>query len=292
MDRATHLLPEDLPDFERVLDEALRLARHHGRPGTGADRFDAEALREAARDAVGEIAPRAEAEYRRYTRLRERLRHPGDPAGAAGAPGARRGADERTGAGLAAVVSVLVPVLAGVAAVIFLLVGYALRLAEPEPALAGAMRAVGWVFAVLMVLGLVVGGTELLIGALRNGATQIRDGGSAAAEPGALSDEVDRARQAWRRALLEEGLTPYLRQALAERAPGGPPQPGHAGPRTPRLSYSSPDYTSPADGSGAAAAGDGGRGYGHPRFGHPSFSSPDFTSPAEHAEGSDVAEGP
>ncbi|WP_181790568.1 hypothetical protein, partial [Streptomyces phytophilus] len=191
-------------------------------------------------------------------------------------------------AGVAAAAAVLVPVLAGTAAVIFLLVGYLLHLMDPEPSVASSMRQAGWIFAILAVAAIVISMVALLLTALRNGSTSIR-----AAASRDLTEQVDRAREEWRAALLERGIQPFIEQALAGgesgRGDGGPeagdldgldgagPDGGGGGgaypavrttdptvTRTPRLGYSRPAFSSPDDGQSA----DG-----------PSYSSPDFTSP-------------
>ncbi|KUJ67000.1 hypothetical protein ACZ90_31790 [Streptomyces albus subsp. albus] len=79
--------------------------------------------------------------------------------------------DERradpSAAGALAVVSVLAPVLAGTAAMIFLSVGYLLKAFDPEPALAETMVTAGWVFLAIAVLALLVAVVGLLVTALR-----------------------------------------------------------------------------------------------------------------------------
>ncbi|WP_371480301.1 hypothetical protein [Kitasatospora sp. NBC_00315] len=110
MNNAPHLLAEDRPDFERILDEALRdgtilTAQREpagtsrtsepnetrdtrdtrdtsagtgasGTSGTTATRLTSEQLRTKALLAAGTIASGAAVEYEHYTRLREHLRTP------------------------------------------------------------------------------------------------------------------------------------------------------------------------------------------------------------------------
>ncbi|MDB1086199.1 hypothetical protein PJ985_01245 [Streptomyces sp. ACA25] len=272
MNSAEYLSQEDRPEFERVLDEALRAARRDPRLVPAGARFDAEELRANALDALPLIAGSAEDEYRRFVLLRERSRMPGGGGTEQQVP------DGRAGAGLVAVVSVLLPVLAGVAAALFLAFGYGLRLAETEPAIAEPMRTAGWVFAVLMAVGMLVGGVELWVTALRNRATQIPVGG-AARDSGSSPEELQRARHEWRRALLERGIAPFLREALASGGPGTdlpelPPGQRSREGRTPRLSFSSPNFSSPSEGRGDAGSG--------PRYSHPRFSSPKFGTSSDH----------
>lgn len=287
MTSASHLLTEDRPDFERLLDTALHSAEFTVGAGRGRP-LDPEQLRARALGASAEISASASAEYTRYVELRAELRRPSASGGTLGGEGIRLSGARAGGqggdssAGVAAAAAVLVPVLAGTAAVIFLLVGYLLHLMDPEPSVASSMRQAGWIFAMLAVAAIVISMAALLLTAVRNGSTSIR-----AAASRDLSEQVDRAREEWRAALLERGIRPFIEQALAGGAgpggaDGGPetggPDGGGAGgggaypavrtdptvTRTPRLGYSRPAFSSPDDGQPA----DG-----------PSYSSPDFTSP-------------
>ncbi|MGW7514705.1 hypothetical protein ACWGJ2_03840 [Streptomyces sp. NPDC054796] len=323
MNSAPHLRLEDRPEFERALDEALRHA--HRRPDTAAigQRLNAEQLRTMALSAATAIAACAAVEYEHFVRLREEMRHLANlPASAApqqrgaaksdggsaeGGPGRAGEAEggvglagavgeglvETAGAGLAAMLSVLAPVLAGTAALIFLLLGYLLHMVTPEPAVAEPMRDIGLVFAVLAAAGAVVAMTALWLTALRNGSSSIRAKEEAAGPGAALADEVDRARGLWREALLERGILPFLREALADpqgsgQAPaayvrddlatGQSGQSGSQEPepqqRTPRLGYSHPDFSSRT--SSEAKSGEKSV---RPRYTSPDFSSPDYGGP-------------
>lgn len=312
MNSAPHLLREDRPEFERVLDEALRTA--HRRPDLAAigRHLNADQLRTMALSAATAIAACAEAEYQQFVRLRDELRHPDNAPSVSGAarPGGGATAEaegttgtelrtpgqgggsvgdklvgamggetlaEASGAGLMAVVSVLAPVLAATAAVIFLLLGYSLRLMSPEPGVAGPMRSVGWIFAAFAAAGIVVAMAGLLLAALRNRSSSIRASGRAADDdPGAdtLTDEVATARAAWREALLERGILPFLREALAD--PDGAEQaPTAYVPRAGKLGYSHPGFSSRPSSEAASVEGT----YGRPRFTSPDYSSPDYGSP-------------
>lgn len=208
MNSAPPLLVEDRPEFERVLDEALRTARDDYGPAAVAARLTAPQLRAMALSAAVPIAACAATEYAEFVRLRTELRHPAYAPILTGARGANS-------AGLAAVVSVLVPLLAGAAAVIFLLLGYGLHLAGPEPALAASLRSVGWAFVLLAAASALLAMAGVLWTALRNGATAVRDRPDAA--PTGLASDVERARRAWQAALLERGVLPFLREATAAR---------------------------------------------------------------------------
>ncbi|RLL67881.1 hypothetical protein [Streptomyces sp. Z26] len=329
MNSAPHLLVEDRPEFERVLDEALRTARRRTGPATTGPRLNDEQLRTMALDAAEPIAACAAAEYARFTALRDDLRQrvdapsygagsdprpdPGTGTGAgtddggdgSGGGGARdagaaglglagamtAGLTDTAGAGAVAMVSVLAPLLAGTAACIFLIVGYALHMLSPEPALAAALRNAGWAFAVLAAATALAGMAGLLLAAVRNGASSVRAPVGAVSgghDPhGGLAAEVAEARDAWRTALRDRGVEPFLRDALdgPSTAPArttGPALPDTRGGapdehRTPRLGYSHPSYSSPASRSPGETDTTT-----RPRFSSPDYSSPDYGGP-EHA---------
>ncbi|AQA12849.1 hypothetical protein [Streptomyces malaysiensis] len=279
MKSAPHLLTEDRPEFERVLDEALRTTdRRPDLTGAG-QRLTAEQLRTMALGASAAIAACAAAEYQDYRETRAKLREPaplfplaGDvgereqPDGTVGLAGAMQDA---TGAGLFAMLAVLAPVLAGTAAIIFLLVGYILNVLDPAPSIAGPMVTAGWLFAALTAAGILIAGIGLLLTALRNGSSAIR--GEARSE---RLEEVDRAREVWRQALLERGILPFLHEALANPSAPSPsayvPVNPETASRTPHLGYSRPGFST--DGEGPKA---------RPRYSSPDYTSPDYGGP-EH----------
>ncbi|WP_436991635.1 hypothetical protein [Streptomyces sp. enrichment culture] len=287
MNTAPHLRLEDRPEFERVLDEALRAVRDRPEPAAGR-RLTTEQLRTMAIGAAAAIAACAAAEYEHFVSLRDELRRPGhapSSQGTAGVPGGSGSDSGSSGAGLFATLSVLAPVLAGTAALIFLLVGHLLRVMDPEPSIAAPMRTAGWAFAALTAASLLAACVGLLVTAVRHGAGAIRAGGPSGQS--ALADEVARARTAWRTALLERGVRPFLSEALAGSAaeateaagaletsgiPGAGKAPRES--RHPRLGYSHPGFSSPA--SKVPRDTDAG-----PRFTSPDFTSPDFGGP-EH----------
>lgn len=273
MTSAPHLLTEDRQDFEHVLDEALRIAMD-GMEGAAAgdgmagSLLNAEQLRTMALAAAESIGARAAEEYEVYRQVRTDSR--------AAARESARARDSRTfsyaamgvadrtgsGAGILAMMAVLTPLLAGAAALIFLLIGYALQAVSPEPGIASPLRTAGWFFAAVAAAAIVLGGIGLLLTALRDGSTAIHDA------PESLPPEVAQARATWRRALLDRGLLPFLDDALAGRAAMPPPTAPASGPRMPRLGYTRPDFSSPQDPHRAT-----------PRFASPDFTSPDFGGP-------------
>ncbi|WP_326774976.1 hypothetical protein [Streptomyces sp. NBC_01445] len=278
MNSAPHLLNEDRPEFERILDDALRTAPDRPDLAEVGQRLNPEQLRTMALNATALITAAAATEYQNYVKVRADLRASPRPVrplregesaaesggGAIGLAATVGEVAETTGAGVIAVVAVLAPVLAGTAAAIFLLVGYILKMLDPEPAFAQTLLTAGWVFGALTVAGILVAAVGLLLTALRNGSTSLQAGAHTES-----NEEVDRARETWCLVLLERGILPFLREALAEPPPapanrgGGP---GAAG-RMPHLGYNRPGFSSPGtDGSSPAG----------PR---PTYSSPDFTSP-------------
>ncbi|WP_063828124.1 hypothetical protein, partial [Streptomyces sp. SPB78] len=202
---------------------------------------------------------------------------------------------EASGAGAVAVVAALTPVLAAVAAVVLLLIGYLLRLVDSEHVIGDALLTAGWIFAVLAAAAILVAGVALLLAALRNGATALPADPRRArtAEPDPEAEGVERARAHWRRALLEKGFLPFFQEHFQDDADlqehGGEGPPGEEGPaqdgpvpsrsgsasRMPRLGYHRPGFSSPeADGEAAS----------RPRYSSPDFSSPDFGGPEHRPE--------
>ncbi|MFD7815041.1 hypothetical protein ACFV6E_19110 [Streptomyces sp. NPDC059785] len=278
-----HLLSEDRQEYERILNEALRSAPHRPELAAVGKRLNPEQLRTMALNATAFITAAAAAEYQHYVKVREELRRPApstppvrEEAGstepgttAVGLATTMGEVAETAGAGVAAVVAVLAPVLAGTAAAIFLLVGYLLKMLDPEPAFAKTMLTTGWVFGAVTAVAILIAAVCLLLTALRNG-----DGSAEAESRGRLNEEVARAREAWRDALLERGILPFLREALvdpgaAAAVSGKTPEPTG---RIPHLGYNRPGFSSPEGRSGTTAN-------SRPSFSSPDFSSPDFGGP-------------
>ncbi|MEU4091157.1 hypothetical protein [Streptomyces sp. NPDC026673] len=273
MNSAPHLLTEDRPEFERALDTALHSEGTRSALADARNPLNAEQLRTLALNAAQSISACAAPEYEQFVKVRETFAEQRREArtssvnglgyAAAAAPVAADG----PGAGLFAIVAVLTPILAGTAALIFLVLGYALRFGHPEPAIAPPLRQAGWLFAAVAACGIVIGMIGLLLTALRNGSTALHD------PPDDEPRDVALARELWRRALVERGLQPFLTEALAKAADAAPTAPSPTtgrDSRMPRLGYSRPDFSSPGPESSPEP--------GH-RFTSPDFSSPDFSSP-------------
>ncbi|MFD5407183.1 hypothetical protein [Streptomyces griseorubiginosus] len=273
-----HLLSEDRQEYERALDEALRSAPHRPELAAVGQRLNPEQLRTMALNATAIITAAAATEYQHYVRVREEQRRPAPssqpteplPRSSSQAPNRRLATTmgevaEAAGAGTAAMAAVITPVLSGALAAIFLLVGYVLQLLSPPPAFAHAMITIGWVFGALTAAAILVAAGGLLLTALRNSPSP--DAGHTE-----LNDEVARAKDAWREALLERGILPFLREALAN--PGTATTLHHTAPPAPTssmpsLGYDRPGFSSPDDGASGA---------------RPSFTSPDLRRPEHQGE--------
>ncbi|WEH16793.1 hypothetical protein [Streptomyces sp. VNUA24] len=274
-----HLLSEDRQEFERILGEVLRSAPHRPEFAAGLQRLNTEQLRTMALNATAIITAAAATEYQYYVKVRDEFRSPsaatapdqeraaagtGEPDGSAVNLAATVGeVTEAAGAGAGAIAAVLAPVLAGTAAVLFLLVGYVMKALDPERAIAETLLTTGWVFGAVTAAAILVAAVGLLLTALRNNATALLDDGAR----NELNEEVTRAREAWRDTLLERGILPFLRDALANPSPALLDEPDRPAPpsRMPHLGYNRPSFSSSPD-SGSSRS-------------RPSFSSPDFTSP-------------
>ncbi|MEU2072933.1 hypothetical protein [Streptomyces sp. NPDC013489] len=212
MNVAPHLLTEDRAEYERILDDALSTA--HARPdlaGAGT-RLSLAQLRSLTLNATTLVTSAAASEYDHFVKVREQHR---------AALGTRTPASQDRpgpGPGVVAILTVMVPVLAGAAAVIFLLVGAVLHAVAPTVAFGATLFTAGLVFGSVAAAGLLGAAAGLLVTALRNSPAEVSRGGPPAPAP---DDELSRAREAWRRALLERGILPFLRDVLAATAPPG-----------------------------------------------------------------------
>ncbi|MDH6707324.1 hypothetical protein P3T27_004061 [Kitasatospora sp. MAA19] len=195
MDRPLRLPQQDRADFETELGRALAgprvlaALRAAGDEGRGVER-----LRRCARENAEFVLAAAAPEYERYVAVRA------DQDAVARLPVDEPGRERVSG--WWGVVGVIVPIVAGAAAAIFLLLGYVLGLAEDVDVLGHALVGAGWVAAGVAAVSLLVGGLGLLGAASR----------SRSAEAGgeAVVGELGLARDAWRSALAERGLVPFL----------------------------------------------------------------------------------
>jgi hypothetical protein len=79
--RETHLRDEDRPEYERILDEAVRSAGSSPAVSAPDRRFSFEQLRTMALNATALITAAAATEYRHYVRVREEARQPAPSTG-------------------------------------------------------------------------------------------------------------------------------------------------------------------------------------------------------------------
>ncbi|MFE5735562.1 hypothetical protein [Streptomyces celluloflavus] len=286
MHQLDRLRAEDAPEFERILDRALSSQEIKDAVRRTAGALNAEQLRTQALRARADIAAAASAEYGSYLRLRI-------SADRSRPPQAATGTTSRTGGGLLPALAVLVPGLAIVAAAVFLLFGFGLRVIGAYAHLADEL-----VFAGLTSAGVAVATTALallwlFVTAARNrSAPDGRTAGGGAA--GGADRALAQAREAWQLALLERGIMPFLRGRADDartgrtdgaaglpappRAPADPVNATNGGKAAPRKSgpgFTAPDFASPDFASPDFASPD----FSSPDFASPDFSSPDFGSP-------------
>ncbi|KUF14901.1 hypothetical protein [Streptomyces silvensis] len=206
----TRLRPEDRADFEWVLTLALdvtdiRTALDRGPVTPGVTALRARALADA--DA---IAASAADEYRAYLRARAAVM----PASGTPAPSPGAARNGPVAESLLPALGVLAPLVSAVAATVFLLFGYGIRLATPASSVASTLVTAGWTSALVTVASTTVGLGALLVTAVRSRTSHRGDPRLAVGNP-----EAEHARAAWHQALLERGLLPYLRGHLTV----GPP---------------------------------------------------------------------
>lgn len=239
MTSAPELRGEDRADFDDVLHRALATTEMRTRLRRGVHTTAlADWLRERVEASRSEIAANAAPEYARYLSARA------DAGGRSAATRPRRvppvGRWVRARRRLLPALAVLAPLLASMAAVVFLLLGYVLEVADAASETADALVRAGWTAAVIAVLTGAAALAGLLVTALRHRSLP-RPGPDRAARASA----VDQARETWQRALLERGMLPFLRARLAEREQARPGRRADRRPQRPRIGYASPDYASP-----------------------------------------------
>ncbi|WP_416237648.1 hypothetical protein [Streptomyces sp. NBC_00162] len=220
-----HLLSEDRQEYERILDDVLRSAPERPELAGVGQWLYPELLRPMVLNATALITVAAASEYQHYVKIRNELRHPApstpssfhepgstEPGtGTMGLVASMGEASETTGAGVGAVAAVLTPVLTGMASAIFLLVGYLLKMVDPDPGIAKTIVTTGWVFGAVTAAAILAAVVGLLLTALRN--PPALDAGPY--DDLDLTKEVARAKDAWHDALVERGIMPFLRDALA-----------------------------------------------------------------------------
>ncbi|WP_318209554.1 MULTISPECIES: hypothetical protein [unclassified Streptomyces] len=219
---SSRLAPGDRGDFEDTLHQALATPGIRDALQQPTAALTLEELHARARAAANAIAAEAAIEYAELLRLRA-------------AASRQAGASSFSG-GLLTALAVLTPVLSLAAAVIFLLLGYGIRAMSDRWPLGDSLIQTGWAAIAVALIAGAVAVVGLFITAARHR--------TALSPPDPQA--VDQAHAAWRKALLERGMLPFLRGQL------GMPASAHR-PRTVRppgwrrtgLGYSSPDFTSP-----------------------------------------------
>ena len=301
MDSAPYLQDEDRPEFEHILGELLnheeiRLALRRAPGGPTGEQLRSQALRDSLT-----ISAEVSAEYAYYCETREQVRgtmRRSTPERLGGsdppqwqAPEGTLDAAER--AGWVPLLAVLLPILSGLGAIVMLLLGYLLR--AEHVSLGQPLVTAGFVSAVFCAAAIAVDIIGLLLTAARDAATP-PNGRSPE-----LYAELAKARDAWRVALRDHALLPYLLAQLGTSKPQVGEDDGAAAAQTvgvslvrsrPSLGFSSPGFTSPGperitDGQGREleADPDAGPHYSSPGFSKPNFTAPDFTSPAAFDSG-------
>ncbi|MFD3841482.1 hypothetical protein ACFWWC_35275 [Streptomyces sp. NPDC058642] len=165
-------------------------------------------------------------------------------------------APEVTGTGRIAEFAAPTAVLTGVVTAIFFLVGLLLKMLSAESAAARTMISAGWLFGAVTVGGIVVYAVVWLLASRwlpsKESVPRLRaPGGDAWDRYLSKGEQVARAQEAWRKALLERGILPFLREALGGPSTGPRRHTPPSAPtnRLPKLgddrSLVSPDYTSP-----------------------------------------------
>ncbi|AUA15153.1 hypothetical protein GTZ78_00515 [Streptomyces sp. SID8361] len=236
------LHPDDRPDFEQALRKALEtpeIVAALGSGGTGGAQDLVRRLRDRAHERSAEITAAAADEYAAYRRLRESggpaagpPRTPTPPS----APGAKHGP--------LAAVTVLVPLVTAGASVVFLLLGYCLRLSGSQRELADTLVSAGWIAAACATAAGLAGLIGVLTIAARHRSSPPEGSPPAGPNP-QEAPAVARARDVWRQALLQRGMLPFLREQLGHEPASGPSPGDTSDGRRPRLGFSSPDFAGP-----------------------------------------------
>ncbi|MDH6123874.1 hypothetical protein [Kitasatospora sp. GP82] len=215
MDVTPQLLQQDRADFERALAQALAADRIREAVARSADGPGIEDLRTLARAAAAEIAATAAEEYGEYARLRAAADLAGTLGGRPqGGHGTRHG-----GGGLMGALAVFAPVLTGTAAVVLCLLGCILRLADSERRLADSVVEAAWTAAIVAAASAFAGVGGLLVTAARQRSAALAENPA----PESTPDSLLLAREAWRVALLERGVAPFLLSCLEPSGSGDSP---------------------------------------------------------------------
>ncbi|MBB1259376.1 hypothetical protein [Streptomyces alkaliterrae] len=193
MNEQVALHPEDRAAFENALQRALDAPDVRTALGQPEARHTVDGLRACARAAAESLAAEAAPEYAVLLEIRARA--------AVEIVEHQRAEDAKDAV---AALAVLTPILAAAATVVFLVLGYGLRLAGAAGPLAKALVSVGWGAAA-------VTGVAGLASAAGLALTVRRHRVPASPPP---PDAVAQAHADWLDALTERGLLPCLRREL------------------------------------------------------------------------------
>ncbi|WP_050515582.1 hypothetical protein [Streptomyces rimosus] len=246
---------EETAAFEQALGQALASPEIEEALRRTPDAPRPEQLRLQAHRERAALCATASAEYETYARLRAESDAPAPAAEPPDSPTATA-----FGGGLLPALAVLTPSLGAVAAVLFLAIGFGMRLVNAHRQFADELVYAGWLAAAIAAAATVADLVWVLVTAARNRSTPPADGATPPAAPGSEppaipGSELAQARAAWHLALLERGILPFLLTHLQE----SPPQrPGT------RPGYSAPEYGSPE--------------YGRHEYGSPGYDSPEYST--------------
>jgi hypothetical protein len=152
--------------------------------------------------------------------------------------------------GLLPALAVLAPVLAAAATAVFLLLGHLLGLGPSGRELGDALLTAGQTATVITAVTTAGGVLWLLVTAARHRATA--PGPNHPTAPSGGAPGAAEAREAWRRALLERGILPFLRARLRQAQPDRTAAPG----RHPRMATKRTGSHGPVVGHKPQRAGD------------------------------------
>ncbi|KOU02388.1 hypothetical protein ADK86_10850 [Streptomyces sp. NRRL F-5755] len=224
---------EETAAFEQALGQALASPEIKEALRRTPDPPRPEHLRLQAHRERAALCATAAAEYATYTRLRAEADTPTPDTTPTDSPTATA-----TGGGLLPAIAVLVPSLGAIAAVLFLAIGFGMRLVSAHRQFADELVYAGWLAAGIAAAATAADLAWLLTTAARNRSTP------PTTDAPTPENEITQTRSAWHSALLERGILPFLltriQESEAERSTG---RPGYSAPEYGSPGYDSPEYS-------------------------------------------------